>query len=128
MSLVQDHKRLQEQLMNEQETLFGSRPSPNKTGMSAKKVSGGLRANVNGTGTPANRRLSLGGPMHQPSNPDLLLPRVNGVTPSRLSVPNGKANGKQRPSAPSNYVAIPKEDTASLASAGGSDPTSPQAA
>ncbi|CAM6085418.1 unnamed protein product [Calypogeia fissa] len=117
---ARDHKRLQEQLMNEQETLFGSRPSPNKTGMSAKKT-GGLRANGNG-GT-ANRRLSLGGANLQPSNPDLLVPRVNGVTPSRLSTANGKANGgKQRPSAPTNYVAIPKEDTASLASAGAPNP------
>ncbi|BBN18307.1 Ase1/PRC1/MAP65 family protein [Marchantia polymorpha subsp. ruderalis] len=126
---ARDQKRLQEQLMNEQEVLFGSRPSPNKGGMSAKKAGGGLRANGNGGTTQANRRLSLGGAMLQPSNPELLMPRVNGVTPSRLSSINGAKSGKltQRPTAPLNYVAINKEDTASLASAGGSDPTSPQA-
>ncbi|KAG6552232.1 hypothetical protein Mapa_006081 [Marchantia paleacea] len=119
---ARDQKRLQEQLMNEQEVLFGSRPSPNKGGMSAKKAGGGLRANGNGGTTQANRRLSLGGAMLQPSNPELLMPRVNGVTPSRLSSINGAKSGKltQRPTAPLNYVAINKEDTASLASAGGS--------
>ncbi|KAL3676137.1 hypothetical protein R1sor_026085 [Riccia sorocarpa] len=125
---ARDQKRLQEQLMNEQEVLFGSRPSPNKGPMTAKKPGGGLRANGGNGTTTASRRLSLGGSMLQSNNAgESLMPRVNGVTPSRLGSGNsGKGGGKltQRPVAPLNYVAINKEDAASLASAGGSDNSS----
>ncbi|KAJ7546031.1 hypothetical protein O6H91_08G021000 [Diphasiastrum complanatum] len=120
---LRDQKRLQEQFMTEQETLFGSRPSPNKVSNGKRSQNGG-RTNGNHAAANTNRRLSLGGAMLQPSTPDLVTPRVNGVTPSR-----GKDNKKERsrPSAPVNYVALPKEDTASLSSGAGSDPTSPQA-
>ncbi|KAJ7962221.1 65-kDa microtubule-associated-like protein [Quillaja saponaria] len=47
-----DQKRLQGQLMAEQEAIFGSKPSPSKSG---KKVS------RNSAGVASNRKLSLGG-------------------------------------------------------------------
>ncbi|KAJ7552872.1 hypothetical protein O6H91_06G073700 [Diphasiastrum complanatum] len=122
---ARDQKRLQEQLMTEQETLFGSRPSPNKI-INGKRNQNGLR--TNGNHTPTNRRLSLGAAMLQSATSDLLTPRINGVTPSRLAAQLGKDSKKERsrPSAPANYVALPKEDAVSLSSACGSDPTSPQ--
>lgn len=95
---LRDQKRLQEQLATEQETLFGSRPSPHKA-LSAKK---GLSIRPNGN-TPS-RRLSLGGALLQTE-----APRKNGVTPVRT----GK--DKVRPSAPVNYVAFPKDDAISMA-------------
>ncbi|MCO5614528.1 hypothetical protein L7F22_068811 [Adiantum nelumboides] len=95
---MRDQKRLQEQLTTEQETLFGSRPSPHKA-LSAKK---GLSIRSNGN-TPS-RRLSLGGALLQSE-----APRKNGVTPIRT----GK--DKMRPSAPVNYVAFPKDDALSIA-------------
>ncbi|XP_050205167.1 65-kDa microtubule-associated protein 3 [Mercurialis annua] len=57
-----DQKKLQGQLIAEQEALYGSKPSPSKTGC-AKKVS---RIS---TGGVSNRRLSLGGAMHQTTTP-----------------------------------------------------------
>ncbi|KAJ7283119.1 hypothetical protein O6H91_Y346600 [Diphasiastrum complanatum] len=68
---LRDKKRLQEQLIHEQETLFGSRPSPNKSNL--KKGQGfGLRA-ANGAASPANnRRLSVGGAMLQAATPESL--------------------------------------------------------
>ncbi|PHT68895.1 65-kDa microtubule-associated protein 3 [Capsicum annuum] len=53
-----DQKKLQGQLMAEQETLYGSKPSPMKN-QSAKK---GPKVSC---GTPCNRKLSLGGTMQQ---------------------------------------------------------------
>ncbi|KAH7316250.1 hypothetical protein KP509_21G085200 [Ceratopteris richardii] len=66
---LRDQKRLQDQLATEQETLFGSKPSPHKA-LSAKK---GLSVRSNGN-TP-NRRLSVGGAFLQTE-----APRKNGVT------------------------------------------------
>ncbi|MFS7960801.1 putative microtubule-associated protein, MAP65/Ase1/PRC1 [Helianthus anomalus] len=54
-----DEKKLQGQLMAEQEAMFGSKPSPMKQ-QSGKK---GSRMSYGG---PSNRRLSLGGAMHAP--------------------------------------------------------------
>lgn len=93
-----DQKRLQEQLATEQETLFGSRPSPHKA-LSAKK---GLSLRSNGIAP--NRRLSMGGALLQTE-----ATRKNGVTPVRA----GK--DKVRPSGPVNYVAFPKDDAVSMA-------------
>ncbi|KAH7331456.1 hypothetical protein KP509_20G034400 [Ceratopteris richardii] len=60
-----DQKRLQEQLMNEQETLFGTKPSPNGRTPLKRGVTG---SRLNGSSTPASRRVSLGGAMlHQES-------------------------------------------------------------
>ena len=91
---------MQEQLVTEQEALFGSRPSPHKS-MSAKK---GLSVRPNGN-TPS-RRLSLGGTLLQNSNGDTH--RKNGITPVRA------VKDKVRPSSAMNYVAFSKEDTITL--------------
>lgn len=61
---MQDQKKLQGQLIAEQEALFGSKPSPSKT-LSAKKVP------RTSTGGPSSRRLSLGGALLQPPKHDL---------------------------------------------------------
>ncbi|OAY69667.1 65-kDa microtubule-associated protein 3, partial [Ananas comosus] len=59
-----DQKKLQGQLIAEQEALYGSKPSPSKP-QSAKKMP------RTSTGVPS-RRLSLGGAIMQPPKPDLL--------------------------------------------------------
>ncbi|ERN13288.1 hypothetical protein AMTR_s00041p00052270 [Amborella trichopoda] len=61
-----DQKKLQGQLIAEQEALFGSKPSPSKT-PSARKLS---RTSTGST----NRRLSLGGPMMHTQTLDFLPP------------------------------------------------------
>ncbi|KAF8413054.1 hypothetical protein HHK36_001030 [Tetracentron sinense] len=58
-----DQKKLQGQLIAEQEALFGSKPSPSKP-QSGKKVP---RASI---GSASSRRLSLGGAMLQTPKPD----------------------------------------------------------
>ncbi|GKV33710.1 hypothetical protein SLEP1_g42177 [Rubroshorea leprosula] len=62
---LRDQKKLQGQLIAEQEVLYGSKPSPSKP-LSVKK------APRFSTGGVSNRRLSLGGAMHQPPKPDML--------------------------------------------------------
>ncbi|KAK1406990.1 hypothetical protein QVD17_38600 [Tagetes erecta] len=86
---MRDQKKFHEQLNTEQEAMFGSRPSPARPLSSTKKVVGPRANGGAANGTP-NRRLS----MNQ----------------------NGARSGKRdnaRPIAPSNYVAISKEDAAS---------------
>ncbi|XP_031490867.1 65-kDa microtubule-associated protein 1 isoform X2 [Nymphaea colorata] len=97
---MRDQKRFHEQLATEQETIFGSRPSPNRP-LGPKKVVG---PRVNGNGTP-NRRLSSGA----------------------QSVRSANKDGKRelRPAAPVNYVAIAKEDAASHVSGSEPVPASP---
>ncbi|WCJ37642.1 65-kDa microtubule-associated protein 3 [Euphorbia peplus] len=58
-----DQKKLQGQLIAEQEAIYGSKPSPSKT-QSVKKAG---RASM---GVAGNRRVSLGGSMHQTPRPD----------------------------------------------------------
>lgn len=111
---TRDHKRLQEQFVTEQETLFGSRPSPNKP-LSAKKTVG-IRSNGGNTPAadiPATRRLSLATGMPQSGSAEMLAPRVNGK------------RERTRPAAPVNFVALPKGDTVSMASVNTSDPPFP---
>lgn len=94
---MRDQKKFHEQQNTEQETIFGSRPSPARP-VGTKKVVG-PRVNGGANGTP-NRRLSLNA--HQ-----------NG---SRSTTKDGKRDNT-RPVAPVNYVAISKEDeSASLVS------------
>ncbi|KAF2580303.1 hypothetical protein F2Q70_00008118 [Brassica cretica] len=59
-----DHKKLQGQLIAEQEALYGSKPSPSKPlgGKKAPRMSTG--------GAATNRRLSLGAGMHQTPKPN----------------------------------------------------------
>lgn len=69
VSLFQDQKKLQGQLIAEQEALYGSKPSPSK----AHSVKKAPRASTGGGAGPANhRRLSVGGAttLHTPK-PDL---------------------------------------------------------
>ncbi|KAJ7561678.1 hypothetical protein O6H91_03G037300 [Diphasiastrum complanatum] len=113
---LRDKKRLQGQLMNEQETLFGSRPSPNKS--TTRKGQNGLHANgAVSPFTPANnRRLSLGGAMLQTPTPESL-------TRSRLGTSASKESRKEqlRPAGVAVRNFISKDDTAgALASGGGS--------
>ncbi|GFZ12575.1 microtubule-associated protein 65-2 [Actinidia rufa] len=93
---MRDQKKFHEQLNTEQESIFGSRPSPSpgRPSLGTKKVVG-PRAN----GTPS-RRLSLN-------------PHQNG---SRSISKDGKRD-ITRPVAPVNYVAISNEDAASHISA-----------
>ncbi|KAG1368087.1 65-kDa microtubule-associated protein 3 [Cocos nucifera] len=67
-----DQKRLQGQLITEQEALFGSKPSPSKP-QSAKKIP---RTSTGGS----SRRLSLGGAVMHPPKPDLLHPKSTRCT------------------------------------------------
>ncbi|KAH7689244.1 Microtubule-associated protein MAP65/Ase1/PRC1 protein [Dioscorea alata] len=101
---MRDQKRFHDQTSTEQEALFGARPSPNRP-LGSKKVVG---PRVNGAGS-------------------------NGTPTRRLSLNNGPRSGSKdsgkrdsaRASAPANYVAISKEDAASLVSATDPTPASP---
>ncbi|KAG0500314.1 hypothetical protein HPP92_000386 [Vanilla planifolia] len=93
---MRDQKRIHEQLATEQEALFGSKPSPSRS-LSTKKVVG-PRPNGGHANQTHGRRLS-----HYDNN--------NGV---RLASKDDKRDG--RLSAPANYVAIAKEDAASVVS------------
>ncbi|KAL0371615.1 UNVERIFIED_CONTAM: microtubule-associated protein 3 [Sesamum calycinum] len=72
-----DQKKLQEQLLTEQEALYGSKPSPMKN-QSAKK---GRRLSCGGG--PSNRRLSLGGPMLQTPKADMMPPLAKATPNTR---------------------------------------------
>ncbi|KAE9596382.1 putative microtubule-associated protein, MAP65/Ase1/PRC1 [Lupinus albus] len=101
---MRDQKKYHELQNTEQETVFGSRPSPARS-VSAKKVAG-PRANGGANGTP-NRRLSLNA--HQ-----------NG---SKSTMKEGKKENVKT-AAPVNYVIL-KEDDASHVSGTEPIPTSP---
>ncbi|XP_021746682.1 65-kDa microtubule-associated protein 3-like [Chenopodium quinoa] len=83
-----EQKKLQGQINTEQEALFGSKPSPLK---SAKKPS--RRMSMGGPGGGPNRRLSLGGNMHQTPRPDSS--HSTRATPSSRSVRKDDNNGGQ---------------------------------
>jgi hypothetical protein len=65
----QDHKKIQEQMMNEKQTLFALKPSPLKVPLSSKKVNGVSHTIVGGNGPQPNRRLSPGCAIPQPGTP-----------------------------------------------------------
>ncbi|XVF03772.1 hypothetical protein REPUB_Repub05bG0022000 [Reevesia pubescens] len=96
---LKDQKKFSEQQNTEQESIFGSRPSPARPSGTKKVV--GPRAN-GANGTPS-RRLSLNA-------------NQNG---SRSAAKDGKRDS-MRLAAPANYVSISKEDAASHVS--GTDP------
>lgn len=96
--ILQDQKKFQELQHTDQESVFGSKPSPSSRPVGTKKVVG-PRANGGPNGTP--RRLSLNS--HQ-----------NG----RSAVKDAKRD--PRPVAPLNYVEVSKEDAASHVSGTGS--------
>lgn len=87
-------------MTTDQETAFTTRPSPVRPGSANKK---GPRANGGSNGTPS-RRLSLNS--HQ-----------NGTRSSK--------EGKLRPAAPVNYVAISKDDASSHISTSETIPATP---
>ncbi|KAH9652072.1 65-kDa microtubule-associated protein 1 [Citrus sinensis] len=105
---MRESKKFHEQQSSEQESIFGSRPSPARPAGPKKVV--GPRTNGGVNGTPS-RRLSLNA--HQ-----------NG---SRSTTKEGKreSTGSIRPAAPVNYVAISKEDSASHVSVSDTVPASP---
>jgi hypothetical protein len=63
---LRDHKKIQEQMMNEKQTLFALKPSPLKVPLSSKKVNGVSHTSVGGNGPQPNRRLSPGSAIPQP--------------------------------------------------------------
>ncbi|KAM6567554.1 hypothetical protein CsatA_026682 [Cannabis sativa] len=108
-----DQKKLQDLLLTEKESIYGSKPSPRKTNSFRKP--NGYRANGNGSMTTTPRRSSVGS-----ATPELMTPRSY----------SGRQNGyfkemRRLSTAPLNYVAITKEDTMSFASVCGSELGSP---
>ncbi|CAN1340057.1 65-kDa microtubule-associated protein 2 [Linum perenne] len=97
---MRDQKKHHEQQSTEQESAFGARPSPARPAVGTKKAAVGVR--VNGNGTPS-RRLSMN------------------------TSQNGRSKDRResRLSAPTNYVAISKEDAVCHASAAEPIPASP---
>lgn len=86
-----EQKRLQEQLTTEQETLFGSKPSPLRLLSMKKQPIQGANA-----GTPTGRRVSTPTPRH-------------GI----LAGKERKDGGRTAMVIPVNYVALPKDDSLS---------------
>ncbi|KVH88366.1 hypothetical protein Ccrd_024003 [Cynara cardunculus var. scolymus] len=109
-----DQKRLQDLLLKERESIYGSKPSPRRAS-SFRMTSNGYRGNGNGSMTPTPRRSSVGSPTMEPMTPRSYSGRQNGYSKEmrRLST------------VPLNFVAIPKEDTISFSSVYGSEPGSP---
>ena len=97
----QDQKKYQDQQHTEQEAIFGSKPSPARP-LTAKKGAGPRANGANGTPT---RRLSL---------------NQNGARSAAKD-----AKRENRLSAPVNYVAMSKEDSASHVSGTDPSPASP---
>ncbi|GAB2279932.1 hypothetical protein Dimus_014567 [Dionaea muscipula] len=99
-----DHKKLQDLLLTEKEAMYGSKPSPKKTNSYRKPNGYNHRSNGNGSATPG-----LGSRSHS-------------------SQQNGHFREMRRlPTAPLNFVALPKDDSISYASVSGcgSEPGSP---
>ncbi|XP_050249882.1 65-kDa microtubule-associated protein 3 [Quercus robur] len=65
---LKDQKRLQGQLIVEQEALFGSKPSPSKSGKKASRTP---------TGVANNRKFSIGGAMLQNPKPEKAASRLH---------------------------------------------------
>ena len=103
---LQDPKKFHEQQNTEQETIFGSRPSPARPASSKKVV--GSRANGGANGSPS-RRLSLNA-------------NQNG---SRSTVKDGRRDS-MRLAAPANYISISREDATSHVFGTNPVPVSPQ--
>lgn len=96
-----DQKKIQDLLLTERESIYGSKPSPRKSNSFRKP--NGYRANGNGSVTPTPRRNSVGG-----GTPELLTPRSY----------SGRQNGyfkemRRLSTAPLNFVAMSKDDTIS---------------
>ncbi|CAN7114982.1 unnamed protein product [Brassica rapa subsp. narinosa] len=107
---LREQKKVQEQPHVEQDTAFSTRPSPARP-VSAKKPVGARASNGGANGTP-NRRLSL---------------NANQNGSRSVAKEGGRRESLNRPAAPSNYVAISKEEAASSLVSGAVDqvPASP---
>lgn len=117
---MRDQKKLQDQFLTEQESLYGSKPSPTKSNSfnhSARRLS---RPSTPSTPSTPRRTMSM-----RVGTPDLT-PRSNGNKHNNPFVrSNSRVNGAVRPTAPLNFVAMQKEDNGALFSPGGSDSSSP---
>ncbi|CAH2037667.1 unnamed protein product [Thlaspi arvense] len=109
-----DHKKMQALLLNRRESIYGSKPSPRRS--SSVKKSNRYNGNVSVPPTP--RRNSAGA-----TNDEVMTPRSY----SSHHPQNGYfKEGRRLSTAPLNFVAIPKEDSASTyTSVYGSEPDSP---
>nr|GEU96245.1 65-kDa microtubule-associated protein 6-like [Tanacetum cinerariifolium] len=109
-----DQKKLQDLLLKERESNYGSKPSPRRA--SSFRMNGsGYRGNGNGSMTPTPRRSSVASPNAEPMTPRSYSGRQNGYSKEMRRLTTG----------PLNFVAIPKEDTISFSSVYGSEPGSP---
>ncbi|KAH7427679.1 hypothetical protein KP509_10G054800 [Ceratopteris richardii] len=114
-----DKKKLQDQFLIEQECLFGSKPSPNKSNgnhQAARRLS---RPSTPSTPCTPRRSMSM-----RLGTPDTT-PRSNGGRHSNPFSRSTRVNGGPRPTAPLNFVAMQKDDIVSPFSPGGSDSSSP---
>ncbi|PHU17373.1 65-kDa microtubule-associated protein 6 [Capsicum chinense] len=111
---ARDQKKLQDMLLAEKESIYGSRPSPRRTNSFRK--TNGYHTNGNGSVTPSPRRRNSVGC----ATPELQTPR------SYSGQQNTYFKEMRRLSTvPLNFVAVAKEDTISFSSIGGSEPESP---
>ncbi|XP_077250334.1 microtubule-associated protein 65-8 isoform X2 [Tasmannia lanceolata] len=108
-----EKKRVQGQVVAEQENLFGSRPTTSNRRLSNRSINGGF-----GSATPLNRRLSMG--IQQ-----LGLHSINSASQGISFIKEGKKAQGQTRAAQYNYVSCLREDTASHVSATISSPSSP---
>ncbi|XP_004236913.1 65-kDa microtubule-associated protein 6 [Solanum lycopersicum] len=110
---ARDQKKLQDMLLAEKESIYGSRPSPRRS--SSFRKTNGFHTNGNGSVTPSPRRNSVGC-----ATPELQTPRSY----------SGRQNTyfkemRRLSTVPLNFVAMAKEETMSFSSIGGSEPESP---
>jgi protein regulator of cytokinesis 1 len=115
-----EQKKLQDMLLAEKASIYGSKPSPRRSSSFRKAPATPNGYRSNGIGSPAMtpRRYSAGSP-----------------APSEIMTPrsySGRQNGnhhfkemRRLSTAPLNFVSIPKEDTISFSSICGSDISSP---
>ncbi|KAK1399623.1 65-kDa microtubule-associated protein 3 [Heracleum sosnowskyi] len=99
-----DQKKLQGQLITEQEAIFGSKPSP----MKSQNLKKGARYSCGGV--PSNRRLSLGGAMLQTPKPNMLHP-IKGT-------PNTRQNKRNERPHQDNRLNYRRDDEVAALSAG----------
>ncbi|CAN4087573.1 unnamed protein product [Withania somnifera] len=110
---ARDQKKLQDMLLAEKESLYGSKPSPRRS--SSFRKTNGYHVNGHGSVTPSPRRNSM-----SCATPELLTPRSNSVWH------NGYFKEMRSLSTgPINFVAMAKEDTMSFSSISRSEPESP---
>ncbi|KAI3979344.1 hypothetical protein MKX01_036388 [Papaver californicum] len=108
-----DQKKLQDLLLTEKESMYGSKSSPRRT--NSFRQANGYRTIGNGSMPATPRRLSV-----VSATPELLTPR------SRSGRHNGNFKEMRRmTTVPLNFVSVSKEDTMSYASICGSEPGSP---